>query len=64
MDLQIRLSFVYEDLIHFFESSFIGSDTIGVAKPDAKPLLEAINRLEKNPEDVLALLLLPYHKLN
>ena len=39
-------------LIDFFRVSFIGSDTIGIAKPDAKPLLEAIDRLDKKPEDV------------
>ena len=39
-------------LIEFFNSSFIGSDTVGIAKPDPKPLLEAIDRLEKKPEDV------------
>ena len=38
-------------LIDFFQNSFIGSDTVGIAKPDPKPLLEAINRLEKKPED-------------
>ena len=40
------------ELIDFFRDSFIGSDTIGVAKPDPKPLLEAIYRLNKKPEDV------------
>ena len=40
------------ELIDFFRDSFIGSDTVGVAKPDPKPLLEAIYRLEKEPEDV------------
>ena len=40
------------ELIDFFRESFIGSDTVGVAKPDPKPLLEAINRLNKKPEDV------------
>ena len=39
-------------LIDFFKSSFIGSDTVGIAKPDPKPLLEAIDRLQKKPEDV------------
>ena len=39
-------------LIDFFKGSFIGSDTVGIAKPDPKPLLEAIERLGKNPEDV------------
>ena len=39
-------------LIDFFSDSFIGSDTVGIAKPDAKPLLEAISRLDKKPEDV------------
>ena len=39
-------------LIDFFRDSFIGSDTVGVAKPDPKPLLEAIYRLNKKPEDV------------
>ena len=39
-------------LIDFFRDSFIGSDTVGIAKPDAKPLLEAIYRLDKKPEDV------------
>ena len=38
-------------LIGFFRDSFIGSDTVGIAKPDPKPLLEAINRLDKNPSD-------------
>lgn len=39
-------------LIDFFRSSFVGSDTVGVAKPDPKPLLEAINRLEMKPKNV------------
>ncbi len=39
-------------LIDFFRESFIGSDTVGIAKPDPKPLLEAIYRLDKKPEDV------------
>ena len=39
-------------LIDFFRDSFIGSDTVGIAKPDPKPLLEAIYRLDKEPEDV------------
>ena len=39
-------------LIDFIRDSFIGSDTVGIAKPDAKPLLEAIYRLDKKPEDV------------
>ena len=39
-------------LIDFFKDSLIGSDTVGIAKPDPKPLLEAIYRLDKNPEDV------------
>ena len=39
-------------LIGFFEHSFIGSDTVGIAKPDPKPLLEAIARLDKEPESV------------
>ncbi|MDC3081013.1 HAD-IA family hydrolase [Paracoccaceae bacterium] len=39
-------------LIDFFEVSFIGSDTVGIAKPDPRPLLEAIYRLNKKPEDV------------
>ena len=39
-------------LIDFFKDSFIGSDTVGIAKPDPKPLLEAIYRLNKTPEDV------------
>ena len=39
-------------LIDFFKDSFIGSDTVGIAKPNAKPLLEAISRLDKKPEDV------------
>ncbi len=38
-------------LIGFFKDSFIGSDTVGIAKPDPKPLLEAIYRLNKNPAD-------------
>ena len=40
------------ELIDFFRDSFIGSDTVGVAKPDPKPLLEAIYRLNKEPGDV------------
>ena len=40
------------DLIDFFRGSFIGSDTVGIAKPDPKPLLEAIYRLDKKPDDV------------
>ena len=40
------------ELIDFFKDSFIGSDTVGVAKPDPKPLLEAIYRLNKEPDDV------------
>ncbi len=40
------------ELIDFFRDSFIGSDTVGVSKPDPKPLLEAIYRLNKEPEDV------------
>ena len=39
-------------LIDFFIDSFIGSDTVGISKPDPKPLLEAIHRLGKEPEDV------------
>ena len=39
-------------LLEFFSESFIGSDTVGIAKPDPKPLLEAIYRLDKNPKDV------------
>ena len=39
-------------LVDFFKNSFIGSDTVGIAKPDPKPLLEAIYRLDKKPEDV------------
>ena len=39
-------------LIDYFRDSFIGSDTVGIAKPDPKPLLEAIYRLDKKPEDV------------
>ena len=39
-------------LINFFKTSFIGSDTVGVAKPNPKPLLEAIYRLNKRPEEV------------
>ena len=39
-------------LIDFFESSFVGSDTVGVAKPDPKPLLEAIERLGEKPKDI------------
>ena len=39
-------------LIDFFISSFIGSDTVGIAKPNSKPLLEAIYRLNKKPEEV------------
>tara|TARA_A100001015_G_scaffold173157_1_gene192459 strand:+ start:544 stop:1215 length:672 start_codon:yes stop_codon:yes gene_type:complete len=39
-------------LINYFKSSFIGSDTVGVAKPDPKPLLEAIERLREKPKDI------------
>ena len=39
-------------LFNFFRDSFIGADTVGIAKPDPKPLLEAIKRLDKKPEDV------------
>ena len=39
-------------LMHFFKNSFIGSDTVGIAKPDPKPLLEAIHRLNEKPEDI------------
>ena len=39
-------------LIDFFRDSFIGSDTVGIAKPNPKPLLEAIHRLDKKPKDV------------
>ena len=39
-------------LIDFFRDSFIGSDTVGIAKPNPKPLLEAIYRLDENPKDV------------
>ena len=39
-------------LINFFKTSFIGSDTVGVANPDPNPLLEAIYRLNKRPEEV------------
>ena len=39
-------------LLNFFKTSFIGSDTVGVAKPNPKPLLEAIYRLNKRPEEV------------
>ncbi len=39
-------------LIDFFRDSFIGSDTVGIAKPDPKPLLEAIYRLDKKPKEV------------
>ena len=39
-------------LIDFFKSSFIGSDTFKVAKPDPKPLLEAIKRLGEKPKDI------------
>ena len=39
-------------LIDFFRDSFVGSDTVGIAKPDPKPLLEAICRLDKKPEEV------------
>jgi len=39
-------------LIDFFKTSFIGSDTVGIAKPDPKPLLEAIYRLNKRPDEV------------
>ena len=39
-------------LIDYFKSSFIGSDTVAVAKPDPKPLLEAIERLGEKPKDI------------
>ncbi len=39
-------------LIDFFKRSFIGSDTVGIAKPNPKPLLEAIYRLDKRPNEV------------
>ena len=39
------------ELVDFFGNSFIGADTVGVAKPNPKPLLEAIYRLNKKPED-------------
>ncbi len=39
-------------LIDYFKSSFIGSDTVAVAKPDPKPLLEAIERLGEKPVDI------------
>ena len=39
-------------LINYFHSSLIGSDTVGIAKPDPKPLFESIHRLDKKPEDV------------
>ena len=39
-------------LIDYFKSSFIGSDTVAVAKPDPKPLLEAIKRLGEKPKDI------------
>ncbi len=39
-------------IINFFKTSFIGSDTVGVAKPNPKPLFEAIYRLNKRPEEV------------
>ena len=39
-------------LIDFFRGAFIGSDTVGIAKPDPKPLLEAIERLGEKPKDI------------
>ena len=39
-------------LIEFFQQSFIGSDTVGVAKPNSKPLVDAINRLNVGSSDV------------
>ena len=39
-------------LIDYFRSSFIGSDTVAVAKPDPRPLLEAIERLGEKPKDI------------
>ena len=39
-------------VIDFFKNSFIGSDTVGIGKPDPKPLIEAINRLNKTPGEV------------
>ena len=44
-------------LIDFFKNSFIGSDTVGVAKPDPKPLLEAIERLGEKPKDIFLLVI-------
>ena len=39
-------------LIKFFRQSFIGSDTVGIAKPNPKPLFDAINRLDVALKDV------------
>ena len=39
-------------LIDFFHHSFIGSDAVGFAKPNPKPLFDAINRLDVGPKDV------------
>ncbi len=39
-------------LIEFFQQSFIGSDTVGIAKPNPKPLFDAINRLKVSSKDV------------
>ena len=39
-------------LIQFFRDSFIGSDTVGVAKPNPKPLFDAINRLDVGSKEV------------
>ena len=39
-------------LIDYFKSSFVGSDTVSVAKPNPKPLLEAIERLGEKPKDI------------
>ena len=39
-------------LIEFFHRSFIGSDTVGIAKPNPKPLLNAMNRLEVKSKNV------------
>ncbi len=40
------------DLIQFFHQSFVGSDTVGVAKPNPKPLFDAIDRLDVSSKDV------------
>ena len=39
-------------MIDFFHNSFIGSDTVGIAKPNPKPLFNAIERLNVSSKKV------------